>query len=371
MKRFFVFLIAVLILTVPFIVRAEGVETYDMTLSANCKSEAVEVGDQFLVNFKLSAEGKILPYLTFSMQGAFSNEIAEVVAPVYTNERIGVLTNKFDNENGVFKLEGYDQKIKGIEEPVVCSILFEAKKSGTFSLDIADETLVGKVNENAFYNLLLNDIEFEVNNDTDNKTVEIIKDAEPVTPFDMDIFGHWAEKQIVVMYKLGALENIASDSIDPDRNITRGEFAAMLVKVCKLRSSASVTPFEDVNEDEFISKPLKVLKALMIAKGDGEGSFNPDEAITRQDMYTLIFRTMMKMNKVNPEINTEDYLTGIDNAETIAPYAKDAWAGMLRAKIISAEEDGYAVEATKSVTIGEASWVLNKLAEFNILISGR
>lgn len=362
MKRIVSLLLIIAVLMVPTLAFAEDTEA-DMVISVLSDNKDVEVGDQFIVNFMIEEE--VLPYLTFRINGTFDPEVAEVVAPVYTNEVLGILTNKFDNEEGTFTFEGYDQTISGTDEAVICSILFEAKSAGVLNVTLADDCMLGKANENAFYVLDVNGNEFTVSEDTDGEEVSIIEDPEPQTPYDEVIMGHPAEKGIVVMYKLGALEGIADETIDTERSITRGEFATMLAKICKLQSTGQVEAFIDVPADSFMYESLKVLKARKIAEGDGEGGFMPDANITRQDAFSLIFRTMVKMNKVDSEIDSEAYLGDFADKDEIAPYAVDAFAGMFRAKLI----DDTKCDPTGEMTLGEACHILNKLAEFNILVS--
>lgn len=375
MKKVFSLILTIIMAlcaVLPVAVLAEEGETLpppDMSVTPVCESRVVEVGDQFLVNFTLERNGlnekEILPYLTFRMSGAFDNKLAKIVAPVYTNEKLGILTNKFDNDDGTFILEGYDQTISGTDEKIVCSILFEATNAGAFTVELSKKCMLGKANENSFYNLLTGKCKIEIYEDSNDETVSIINDPDPITPFDMDIYGHWAEREIGIMYKLGALDGIAEDSIDPDRYITRGEFVAMLMTVCKQKKSTD-KPFNDASKESFMYEPLLTAKALGVANGDGEGNFYPDKPVTKQDMYTLIFRTMVKMNKVNPKIDADEYLGSVLIKEDIAPYAREPWAGMIRAKLIKPESE---CEPQWFVSIGEASVILNKLAEFNILVS--
>lgn len=365
-------------------VMAEEEPSVHMSLTPVCESETVEVGDQFIVSFSLEGveNGDILPYLTFRMNGSFDTAVAQVVAPVYTNAVLGILTNKFNNEDGTFTFEGYDQRIRGTSEKIVCSILFEATAAGTFSVNLADDCMLGKADENAFYNLSINDCEIEIAENSDDETVSIITDPEPKTPYDEIIMGHWAEKAIGVMYELGALKNIADETIETERNITRGEFATMLVKICKLKTSSDAENFADVPEDSYMYESLRVLKALKLAYGDGEGNFMPDEPITRQDAFTLMFRTMIKMNKVDSKIDAESYLANFEDKDEIAAYAVDPFAGMFRAKLLSDNtsvsyvdpETGETVTVNKcnpagNVSLAQACYILNKLAEFNILVS--
>lgn len=341
---------------------------YDMKLVLECDSESVEVGDQFLVTFKLT---DVKSYLTFQLNGKFDCEYAEIIAPVYENRVIGILENSFDNESGVFKFVGYDQTIRGTDESVICSVLFKAKKAGAFNITMTStdvSTMVGKADENAFYNIELEDKTIKIGEDKDGNQTSIIEDTKPLTPYDDMLYYDWAEKAVGVMYELGALQDIAYESFYPGENITRGDFITMLVRVCKLKSSAKAEPFGDVSEDSYQYDEIMIAKALGIAMGGEDGNFRPDEFITRQDICALVYRTMKKMNKVNPEIDTDKYLTKFSDSSTIASYAVEPVAGLIRAKIIIGDDTGL-LRPSDNMTRAEAAVLLNRLAEYNVLIS--
>lgn len=374
MKRLICFLLTLCLLSMPVISMADGVAMTkvepidesgaDISLYAVCESKDIEVGDQFMVSFVLVG-GK--EYLTAGIYGSFDPSLAQVIAPVYENEDLGVVTNRFDNENGTFMLEGYDQTISGMDEPVVCSILFEATNAGEFTVDLSDECLIGKVGENDFYVLDIHDGTFTISEDSDEESVLIIEEPEPLTPYDDMLYYDWAEKAVGVMYKLGALENIADTSFKPGENITRGEFITMLMKVCRLEKAAD-EGFADVKEDSYQYKSVMSAKALGITNGDDEGNFRPDEPITRQDICTLVFRTMVKMNKVDAAIDNESYISAFEDGTQIAEYAKDSVAGLIRAKLLVGDDSGL-LRPLDNMTRAEAAVLLNRLAEYNILIS--
>lgn len=364
MKKLLCFLLIAALSIMPVMANAQA--AFDMKLVTELEGDTIEVGDQFLVNIKI--DGDVLPYLTFRINGEFDKELAEIVAPVYTNEVLGILTNKFDNEQGVFTFEGYDQQIRGTAEPIICSILFKANNPGEFKVTLADDCMLGKANENAFYVLDSADGAYTIKADTDDETVSIIEDAKPLTPYD-DMFGYdWAEKAVGVMATLGVLEDIADTSFYPAQNITRGEFVTMLMRVCKQKSTKEIEPFGDVSEDSYQYESVMIAKALGIAKGDENGNFRPDEFITRQDICALVFRTMLKMNKVNPEIVPEDYISSFEDKGEIAEYAVESVAGLIRAKLIIGDDTGL-LRPADNMTRAEAAVLLNRLAEFNILVS--
>jgi hypothetical protein len=377
MKKIICFLLAAVIAIVPMSAFAE---TYDIeellsdvsvSLTPVTDSETIEVGDQFLVSFELS---EVQPFLSFQVQGTFDASKAQIVAPVYGG--VTVIQNDFDNENGTFSLVAADLTISGVEDTTVCSILFEATAEGEFSVNIDGdgiETMVGRkeADENGglFYLLKLNNATFEITGDTDGEKVYVIKEPDPITPFD-DMFGYdWAERSVGVMYKLGALENIAENSYFPGKNITRGEFVTMLVKVCNLTASQiDSEAFGDIDENSYNYEPIMIAKSLKIVFGDEENDFRPDEEISRQDICAILFRTMLKMKKVNEMDDAQKYIGSFSDKDSIAEYALDSVAAMIRAKIIIGD-DSNLLRPTDNMTRAEAAVVLNRVAEFNKLIS--
>lgn len=365
MKRFISILLALSLLMMPSMAFAEQPVDYDFDLEAVVEVKDVEVGDQFMVDIIKSDDEAA--FLTFRVNGTFDVETAELVAPVYTNRNLGVLTNRFDNEEGTFTFEGYDQRINGVTESVICTLLFKAKKSGKFSI-VLDDCMLGKANENAFYNLNMKGASVEIGEDTDNEEVSLIEDTKPLTPFD-DMFGYdWAEKAVGVMATLGVTEGIADTSYYPAKDITRGEFITMLMRICKQKSGKDVEAFGDVEKESYQYESIMTAKALGIAKGDENGNFRPDETITRQDICALVYRTMLKMNKVNPEIDIDEYISKFSDKDSIAAYAAESVAGLIRAKILIGDENNL-LRPLDNMTRAEAAVLLNRLAEFNILVS--
>lgn len=362
MKKLICILVALALFIMPFTALAQEAE---LQMSAVSSADAVEVGDQFLVDVVKTADAK---FLTFRVNGTFDSSLAELVAPVYSNEKLGVLTNKFDNEKGTFLFEGYDQTMRGTEEPIVVSLLFEAKKSGEMKIELIDDCMLGKPNENAFYTLDVTGTTVKIAEDTDKENVSIIEDAKPLTSFD-DMFGYdWAEKAVGVMETLGITKDIADKSFYPAKEITRGEFITMLMRICKQKSTKETEEFPDVDKESYQYEHIMAARVMGIAKGDLNGNFRPDDTISRQDVCCLVYRTMLKMNKVDPKIDTEKYLGKFTDKDTVAPYAVESMAGLVRAKILQGDDKNL-LRPEDTMTRAEAAVLLNKLAEFNILVS--
>lgn len=113
-----------------------------------------------------------------------------------------------------------------------------------------------------------------------------------------DIAGHKNEKAILRLNKLGIVEG-DDRGFAPDDNITRAEYAVMVVRALGLEGSANVskgdTPFTDVTVEagyEWASGAINVATKLGYIQGYGGGKFGPADNIRYEDAITLIVRVL-------------------------------------------------------------------------------
>ncbi len=100
-----------------------------------------------------------------------------------------------------------------------------------------------------------------------------------------DIAGHWAEANIKSLVASGAISGYPDGTFRPDGNITRAEFATVLVKALGLKAQGGKV-FKDTTghwAKDFISTAA----ALGIVNGYPEGNFGPDDLITREQMAAM------------------------------------------------------------------------------------
>lgn len=120
-------------------------------------------------------------------------------------------------------------------------------------------------------------------------------------------------------------------------NIDREEFSELVVILYEAISESVITvpdinPFIDTNSDW-------VLKAnsLGIANGKGDGIFDPEAFITRQEMATMYSR-LLKALSINPETTCE-YVYFSDEAQ-ISDFARASIQLMYKLDIIKGEGNG-------------------------------
>jgi hypothetical protein len=121
----------------------------------------------------------------------------------------------------------------------------------------------------------------------------------PAIKLFADITGHWAEKSILALTSKGAVNGYPDDSFKPNNNITRAEFASILVNALDLKGTSS-NIFNDTTS-HWAKEAISIAKANGIISGFADGTFKPNEFITREQM------SMMVVNAFKLEVRTSTH----------------------------------------------------------------
>jgi hypothetical protein len=144
-----------------------------------------------------------------------------------------------------------------------------------------------------------------------------------------DIQGHWAEKSFLKMAERGAVHGYADGSFMPDRQITRAEFAVILVQALDFTDKGSKMFNDTVNH--WAKQAVSTAYAYGIVHGYDDNTFAPDDLITREQM------TMMIMNALQLE-SMPSVRTFVDQSK-ISKWAREAVAIAAESGIITGYPD--------------------------------
>ena len=110
-----------------------------------------------------------------------------------------------------------------------------------------------------------------------------------VTFTDMPEYKNWAHAGIDFVLSKGLFNGMSTTTFGPDKTMTR----AMLVTVL-WRSvgepEATNADFKDVPQGQWYSKAVSWAAEQGIVNGMGDGSFRPDNQISREQLATILFR---------------------------------------------------------------------------------
>jgi hypothetical protein len=146
----------------------------------------------------------------------------------------------------------------------------------------------------------------------------------------------WARPGIERLLPSGVLSGYADGTLGPARNVTRAEFAKMIVGTLGLSAGAATTSFADVVEGAWYKQYVDIASSLDLVNGTGEGYFSPDLQISRQDLSAIAYRAIQSRGAAAPAYTGEPFS---DDAQ-IAPYAKEAVYALKEIGVVSGRSTG-------------------------------
>ena len=125
-------------------------------------------------------------------------------------------------------------------------------------------------------------------------------------------------------------------NFDTEGMVTRAEFIKILLGALGIEIIRSDDIlFNDVKADVWYAPYVNTGVKLNLISGKGDNTFAPDEAITRQDAATIIYRALLASGIAASAEGTEF----IDSGE-VSLYAKDAVSALASHGIINGVGDG-------------------------------
>ncbi|ULO08631.1 S-layer homology domain-containing protein [Paenibacillus sp. 19GGS1-52] len=146
-----------------------------------------------------------------------------------------------------------------------------------------------------------------------------------VTFTDIASVQVWAGRQIQVVAAKGAIEGIGADKFAPKSNVTRAEFAKMLVRALNLENTTATESFSDVSSTAWYAPYVAVAAEKGIITGRSASQFDPNATITRAEMATMISRAVKSVKGLT-EATPASALNSFSDASKIAASLKDGVA---------------------------------------------
>lgn len=158
--------------------------------------------------------------------------------------------------------------------------------------------------------------------------VQDILVEEPATPADevfTDLEGHWAVDYITEIYDEGLMIGTTETTFSPDQATTRGMLATILYRLEGEPEFSGECPFTDVPAGVYYEKPIAWAADQGILQGYGDGTFGPEDIVTREQMVTIFYRYAKSKGY---DVSAVGDLSAFTDVSSISPYALDAvtWA---------------------------------------------
>lgn len=174
-----------------------------------------------------------------------------------------------------------------------------------------------------------------------------------------DITGHWAKEDIDYVVELGLLEGTSTTIFSPNANMTRGMFVTVLGRLANIDdSNFQNSSYTDVERDAYYMGYIEWASKNNIVKGMGNGKFDPDQSITREQLAVILMNyAKNKGYDVSAKANLSKYV----DSEDISSWALDAISWANARGLIEGSGDSLLVR--NNATRAQVAAVLNRFVE--------
>ncbi|WP_237391563.1 X2-like carbohydrate binding domain-containing protein [Paenibacillus dendrobii] len=184
-----------------------------------------------------------------------------------------------------------------------------------------------------------------------------------------DAAGHWGKKDINDMGSRLVIEGTTAGIFEPDRQITRAEFAAILVRGLGLQNEAEGSTFSDVNSSSWYASAIRTAMENKLINGYEDGSFRPDAMVTREQAMHMIANAMSMTGLLSKLSDTQQEapLAKFKDASDVAGWAAADIAACLQANIVNGK-DGSRLAPKEEITRAEVAAIIQRLLSQSDLI---
>jgi hypothetical protein len=130
--------------------------------------------------------------------------------------------------------------------------------------------------------------------------------------------NYWASQFIQQLSQRGVIAGFPDGSFRPEEAVTRAQFAAMVNKAFQKSQQRSPINFADVPSNYWASSAIQQAYTIGFLSGYPGNRFEPNQAIPRQQVLVSLANGL----EYSPSGNTESTLQYFNDASNIASYAR-------------------------------------------------
>ncbi len=155
-------------------------------------------------------------------------------------------------------------------------------------------------------------------------------DPDPVPsglPFTDVAESDWFYESVAYAYYNGLFQGVTETSFEPDTSMNRAMIVTVLYRL-EGSPAAGTSGFTDVASDSWYADAVAWASARGVVQGMGDGTFHPEDPLTREQIAAILYRYYEGKN-------TGNSLAQFNDADSISDWAKDALSWCVDRGIIS------------------------------------
>ncbi|MCD8049378.1 MAG: InlB B-repeat-containing protein, partial [Clostridia bacterium] len=170
----------------------------------------------------------------------------------------------------------------------------------------------------------------------------------------------WYHEYIDYALENGIMNGTSTTTFEPDTAITRGMIVTMLYRLEDEPEADAAYGFDDVAEGMYYTDAIAWSAENEIIYGYGDGNFGPDDAITREQMAAIMYR-YAQYKGYDVSVGEDTNILSFDDALEISEYAIAAMQWACGCGLI--EGTGTALEPAGTATRAQAAAIFTRACE--------
>jgi len=135
----------------------------------------------------------------------------------------------------------------------------------------------------------------------------------------------WYHQSVDYALNKGIMAGMSDTTFEPNSNVTRAQVATMIYALEGRPAVTSIPSFSDVSDSAWYADPVNWCAANGIVAGMGDGSFQPNADVTREQLATMLRSYASYKGK---DVSASGDLSTFADADTVSTWATEnvAWA---------------------------------------------
>lgn len=151
-----------------------------------------------------------------------------------------------------------------------------------------------------------------------------------------DIQDHWARQDIEQLASKALIKGMTEKAFAPDQFITRAQFAAILAQGLGLSEAQMAVSFSDVKGSDWYAGYVGAAVKAGLVKGFSDGTFRPNEKITREQMAVMIANAVLFAGKEpGDKASQEQILARFKDQADLSQWSKASVSDVIEAGIMN------------------------------------
>lgn len=179
-----------------------------------------------------------------------------------------------------------------------------------------------------------------------------------------DVANHWSKSAVNDMASRLVVNGVDATHFNPNNNVTRAEFAAILVRALGLSDTGTSSKFSDVSTSDWYMGAVTVANEYNLIDGYENGTFRPNQTISRQEAFVILNRAIaiVKLQQATGSMSLSSY----SDQSKVATWAQTATQAVLSSGVV--QGNGKLLHPTGQMSRAETATVMQRLLKLAKLI---